>query len=84
MRVASGEATPDGVGEQPGQHVFTAEEDLALVGEVPEERGAVSAPRESAICATVVSSYPFSTNRSSAAVSRRSRAFGAHLLTVTS
>jgi Ser/Thr protein kinase RdoA (MazF antagonist) len=40
-------------------------------------------PARSAICATVVSSYPFSTNRSSAAASRRSRAFGAHLLTVT-
>ena len=41
-------------------------------------------PARSAICATVVSSKPFSTNRSSAASSRRSRAFGAHLLTVTS
>jgi hypothetical protein len=33
--------SPDGVGEQPGQHVFTAEQDLPLIGEVPEERGAV-------------------------------------------
>lgn len=32
---------PDGVGEQAGQHVLAAEEDLALVREVPEERGAV-------------------------------------------
>jgi hypothetical protein len=40
-------------------------------------------PARSAICVTVVSSYPFSTNRSSEAVSRRSRASGAHLLTVT-
>jgi hypothetical protein len=33
--------TTGGVGEQPRQHVFTAEEDLALIGEVPEERGTV-------------------------------------------
>jgi hypothetical protein len=35
--------SPDGVGEQPGQHVFPAEQDLPLIGEVPEERGAVQA-----------------------------------------
>ena len=35
--------SPDPVGEQPGQHVFTAEQDLPLVGEVPEERGTVQA-----------------------------------------
>jgi hypothetical protein len=32
---------PDAVGEQPGQHVFPAEQDLSLIGEVPEEGGAV-------------------------------------------
>jgi hypothetical protein len=36
-----GGRSPDGVGEQSGQHVFPAEEDLALIREVPEERGAV-------------------------------------------
>jgi hypothetical protein len=41
VSVASGERSPDGVGEQPGQHVFPAEQDLPLIGEVPEERGAV-------------------------------------------
>jgi hypothetical protein len=32
---------PDAVGEQPGQQVFPAEQDLALIGEVPEEGGPV-------------------------------------------
>nr|WP_246015270.1 hypothetical protein [Kutzneria buriramensis] len=41
MSVASGGAARMGVGEQTGQDVLAGEEDLALVGEVAEERGTV-------------------------------------------
>ena len=82
MSVASGERSPDGVGEQPGQHVFTAEQHLPLIGEVPEERGAVQtgAIRDLRDGRFLVAVLHEQVQRG---VSRRSRAFGAHLLTVT-
>jgi hypothetical protein len=64
-------------------NLLASEEHLPFVREVTEVV-LVSSPARSAIWLTVVASYPCSLNRSTAAYTSRSRAFGSHRPMATS